>query len=95
MSYISEGYHGEVPESIHEKAAHLMRLIAVGHAYTDGNKRIALESVELFYDLNGYRFEYSHEVEDILKDFATDVDMVDMGAVISYLDNHTTSAEAT
>jgi death-on-curing protein len=92
VSYISEGYYGEVPEGIHEKAAHLMRLIAAGHAYTDGNKRTALESVELFYNLNGYRFEYGHEVEDILEDFATDADLVDIDAVASYLNNHTTSA---
>jgi death-on-curing protein len=95
VSYIKEGYYGEVPEGIHEKAAHLMRLIASGHAYTDGNKRTALESVELFYNLNGYRFEYGHEVEDTLEDFATNADLVDMDAVASYLDNHTTAAQST
>lgn len=95
VSYIQEGYYGEVPQGIHAKAAHLMRLIAARHAYIDGNKRTALESVELFYDLNGYRFEYSHEVEDILEAFATNADMVDIDAVESYLDDHTASAEHT
>lgn len=61
------------------------------HVYTDGNKRTALESVELFYDLNGYSFEYGHEVEDILQSFATNADTVNIDAVELYLDNHTES----
>lgn len=92
VSYISEGYYGKAPDGIHEKAAHLMRLVAAGHAYTDGNKRTALESVELFYDLNGCRFDFGHEVEDILEEFATDAEMVDIDSVVSYLDDHTESA---
>lgn len=31
LVYVSEGYFGEVPETIHEKAAHLTRLLATEH----------------------------------------------------------------
>lgn len=31
INYIKKGYFGEVPESIHEKAFHLMRLLAANH----------------------------------------------------------------
>jgi death-on-curing protein len=42
LTYISEGYFGERPETIHEKAAHLMRLVTADHPYVDANKRTAL-----------------------------------------------------
>lgn len=90
VDYISKGYYGKVPESIHEKAAHLMRLIAGGHPFVDGNKRTALDSVEVFYQLNGYHFDYEDEVEDILTDFAQAASEVDIDTVVSYLDAHTT-----
>lgn len=57
IDYISEGYFGEVPETIHEKAAHLMWLIVADHPYVDGNKRTAPWSAAYLYDLNGYRLE--------------------------------------
>lgn len=36
-TYVSEGYFGEVPETIHEKAADLMRLLVADHPFVDGN----------------------------------------------------------
>lgn len=36
--YTSEGYFGEVPETINHKAAHLMRLLVADHPFVDGNK---------------------------------------------------------
>lgn len=90
LVYVSEGYFGEVPETIHEKAAHLMRLLAVDHAFVDGNKRTALGSTALLYDLNGYDFDYDDEVRRILAEFATDAENVDMDRVIEYCENHTT-----
>ena len=38
LQYISEGFFGEVPETIHEKAVHLMRLLVAEHPFVDGNK---------------------------------------------------------
>ena len=48
LVYVSEGYFGEVPETIHEKAAHLARLLASEHPYVDGNKRTALSAATMF-----------------------------------------------
>lgn len=39
--------------AIHEKAAALFQSMAVNHALLDGNKRISLAAMELFYELNG------------------------------------------
>lgn len=91
LAYITEGYFGEVPETIHEKAAHLMRLLAAGHPYIDGNKRTALNSTELLYDLNGYDLDYDDVIRDILQVFAINAEAVDMDAVTTYCRSHTTS----
>lgn len=73
LTYVSEGYFGHVPETVHAKAAHLMRLLVAEHPFVDGNKRTALNTVVVFYDLNGYAFEYEDEsIREILKEFATD-----------------------
>lgn len=90
LIYISEGYFGEAPETIHEKAAHLMRLLAAEHPFWDGNKRTALGTTALLYDLNGYDFDYDDEVRAILKAFATDAESVDMDRVVRYCRQHTT-----
>lgn len=44
---ISAGYFGQVPETLHEKAAHLMRLLAAEHPFWDGKS--VLHSVLLQY----------------------------------------------
>lgn len=67
-----------------------MRLIASGHPFVDGNKRTALNTVELFYRLNEYYFDYDAVIEDILEDFARNADSVAIGRVVSYLDAYTT-----
>lgn len=89
IEYISEGYYGQVPESIHEKAAHLMRLIAEGHPFVDGNKRTALDTAESFYQINGYHPDFGDDVEDVLEDFAKEDVTVDLDRVVSYLEAHT------
>lgn len=38
LQYVSEGYFGEVPETVHAKAVHLMRLLVADHPFVDGNK---------------------------------------------------------
>jgi death-on-curing protein len=80
---------GQVPESLHEKAYQLLRLIAANHPFVDGNKRTALMSTRIFYALNGLRFDYDREVKEILKVLATDEAGVDEDDVIEYLRAHT------
>ena len=88
LVYVSDGYFGEVPETIHEKSANLMRLLAAEHPFVDGNKRTALNTVETFYDMNGYEFDHGDDVRIILKRFATDERSVDMNGVIDYCREH-------
>lgn len=89
LDYIEEGYFGTSPETIHEKAFHLMRLLVANHPFVDGNKRTALNTTVVFYFLNGYRFVYDEEVRTILKRFGTDEKAVDEGETISYLQSQT------
>ena len=89
LVYISEGYFGQVPETIHEKAAHLARLLASEHPYVDGNKRTALAAATYLYNLNGYEFDPDdEEIRSILKQFATDESEADMDAVVAYFEDH-------
>ena len=89
LVYVSEGYFGQAPETIHEKAAHLMRLLVSEHPYVDGNKRTALASVVTFYTINGYDFDYvDEEIRSILKRFATDASAVNMDDVVAYCRDH-------
>ena len=84
LQYISEGFFGEVPESIHDKAVHLMRLLAAEHPFVDGNKRTALRTVVVFYMMNGYTFDYGDEIRALLHRFATDETAVDTETVVIY-----------
>ncbi|SHH65419.1 type II toxin-antitoxin system death-on-curing family toxin [Halobaculum gomorrense] len=84
LQYISEGFFGEVPATIHEKAVHLMRLLVAEHAFVDGNKRTALRTVVVFYMLNGYVFDYGNEVRALLRRFATDEAAVDIDTAVIY-----------
>jgi death-on-curing protein len=88
LTYVSEGYFGQVPETIHEKAAHLMRLLVADHPFVDGNKRTALDTVAAFYVANGYVFDHDDEVREILKGFATDASAVDIDRVSDYCRAH-------
>ncbi|WP_233510429.1 MULTISPECIES: type II toxin-antitoxin system death-on-curing family toxin [Haloferax] len=89
MEYIETGSFGAAPETIHEKAYHLLRLLVANHPFVDGNKRTALNTTVVFYLLNGYRLEYGHEVREILKQFGTDEAATDEDGVIDYLRTHT------
>lgn len=94
MTYVSVGYFGEGPETIHEKAAHLMRLLVAEHPFVDGNKRTALNTVAVFYEVNGYEFSYEDErIRGILRQFAIDADAVEMDDVIAYLGDNVHQAE--
>lgn len=69
IDYIEHGAFGKSPETVHEKAFHLMRLLASNHWFVDGNKRTALKT-QLFYNLNGYQFEYGEDIRSMLKLFS-------------------------
>jgi death-on-curing protein len=89
VEHIRGGHFGQGPESIHEKAFQLLRLIAANHPFVDGNKRTALMSTRIFYALNGLRFDYDRTIKEILKAFATDEAGVDENDVLEYLRAHT------
>lgn len=93
VEYVREGHFGHVPESIHEKAFQLLRLIAANHPFVDGNKRTALMSVRIFYALNGLKFDYGREIKDVLKRLATDEADVDAEKIRTYLCENTHSLE--
>nr|WP_237561034.1 type II toxin-antitoxin system death-on-curing family toxin [Halococcus sediminicola] len=84
LQYVSEGFFGEVPDSLHQKAVQLMRLLVADHPFVDGNKRTALRTGVVFYMLNGYRFEYGDEIRALLHRFATDEAEVDTETVVIY-----------
>ncbi|QUO48183.1 MULTISPECIES: type II toxin-antitoxin system death-on-curing family toxin [Halorubrum] len=89
LDYIEEGSFGSAPDTIHEKAYHLFRLLVANHPFVDANKRTALNVTVVFYFLNGNRFEYDNEVRAILKEFGTDEAAVDEGDTTEYLRSHT------
>ncbi|WP_229663761.1 type II toxin-antitoxin system death-on-curing family toxin [Halobellus salinus] len=93
MEYVSEGSFRSVPETIHEKAFHLLRLLVANHPSVDGNKRTALNTATVFYLLNGRQFEYDDEIREILTKFGTDATAVDEDEVLEYLRAHTTEVD--
>lgn len=93
VEHVREGHFGHVPESLHEKAFQLLRLIVVNHPFVDGNKRTALMSARVFYALNGLEFAYDRQVKEILKTLATDETTVEEEVVLPYLREHTEPLE--
>lgn len=85
LDYVEEGSLRTGPETIHEKAFHLLRLLVAGHPFVDGNKRTALNTVVVFYFLNGYRLDYDDEIRGVLKRFAADERTVNEERVSGYL----------
>ena len=51
LNYVEHGSFGTTPETIHEKAFHLMRLLVANHPFVDANKRTALNTTVVFYFL--------------------------------------------
>ena len=89
IEFVREGHFGSKPETIHEKAYHLLRLLVANHPFVDGNKRTALATTGLFYSLNGLDFVYDEEIKAILKAFGTSANDVSESRVRTYLDRHT------
>lgn len=89
LQYIQEGHFGQKPETIHEKAVELLRLLSANHPFADGNKRTALNATWTFYALNGLYFDYGEEIKAILKLFAVMERMVDREETIDYFETIT------
>ena len=89
LEYIEGRSFETVPETIHEKAFQLLRLLVADHPFVDANKRTALNTTVVFYLLNGYRFEYDKEIRAILSRLGTDEANVDESEVVEYLRSHT------
>ncbi|WP_248897783.1 type II toxin-antitoxin system death-on-curing family toxin [Haloplanus halobius] len=86
LNCIEHGHFGQVPETLHEKAVMLLRLLSANHSFADGNKRTALNTTWTFYALNGYYFDYGEEIKAILKLFAVMERMVDQEEVADYFE---------
>lgn len=93
IQYVQDGHFGEVPETVHEKAFHLMRLLASNHWFADGNKRTALNTTELFYLVNGYELDYGEDVRSMLKLFSVRETLIDQDAGPAYLKDQTSVVE--
>ncbi|RXK47014.1 type II toxin-antitoxin system death-on-curing family toxin [Halorientalis pallida] len=89
VDYIKHGVMSKQPETIHEKAFALMRLIASNHWFVDGNKRTALNTTNLFYYLNGYELEYGEDLRAMLKLLAVREDIIDRDTATGYLADQT------
>jgi death-on-curing protein len=90
---VREGQFGQAPESIHETAYQLLRLLVANHPFVDGNKRTALMAVRVFYALNGLTFDYDQQIKETLKELATDETAVKAETVVSYVRTHTEPLE--
>lgn len=93
VDYVQHGHFDKVPETLHEKAFHLMRLIASNHWFVDGNKRTALNSTELFYMVNGYELNYGEDIRSMLKLFSVRERLIDREAGAEYLKDQVTHVE--
>jgi death-on-curing protein len=89
LDYVQHGHFGRVPETIHEKAFHLLRLLASNHWFADGNKRTALSSTALFYVVNGYELDYGEDIRAMLKLFSVRESLVDEDVGPEYLAEQT------
>ena len=88
VEYVESGNFDDVPDTIHGKAFHLFRLLVANHPFVDGNKRTALNTIAMFYFLNGYRFSYDEGIMDILKRISSDEAEVERQVVLDYLRSH-------
>lgn len=84
LDYVADGHFGEAPETVHEKAFHLLRLLVVNHWFADANKRTALNATWLFYALNGYEFDYGEDLRSMLKLLSVREGLLDPAATADY-----------
>lgn len=89
LAHVQEDGRENETQSIHDKAFRLLRYLVTGHPFVDGNKRTALNTVTVFYFLNGYRFEYDDDIREILIQLGIDESAVDEAAAVGYLQENT------
>lgn len=94
IDYIKHGHFGKVPRTIHEKAFHLMRLLAANHYFVDGNKRTALNTTEIFYDFNNYEFATGEDIRSMLKLLSVEERLLDKSQTVKYFKKKTTQPSA-
>jgi len=83
---VSVGHFGRAPETVHETAAELIRRLVAEHPFVDGNKRTALNTAVVLYEINGLALPYEDErIRTTLKRFGVDADAVDLADVTAYL----------
>lgn len=87
IDFVRDELFTDVPNTIHGKAFHLMRLLVANHPFVDGNKR-TFNTAVVFYVLNGYELTYDEKIIDILKQFGTGEGDVDTQYVLDYLREH-------
>jgi len=89
IDHVQHGHFGAGPETVHEKAFHLMRLLAANHWFVDGNKRTALNSTATFYVFNGYELDFGEDLRSMLKLLAVREELIDEEAAAEYLADQT------
>jgi len=89
LDHVQHGSFGQGPETIHEEAFQLMRLLAANHPFVDGNKRTALPTAVYFYLWNGLDLEYQEELEAMLVLIAIREDFVNPDVAVEHLDDIT------
>lgn len=84
-----EGPFGEAPDSLHDAAFQLLRLLVANHPFVDGNKRTALATTVAVYGLHGRALDYDRDLKATLKELAIDERAVDRDEVTAYLAERT------
>ena len=84
IEYVESGKFDDVPNTIHGKAFHLLRLLIANHPFVDGNKRTALNTVVVFYFLNGYRLSYDDDIENLLIRISSNEAEIERQVVLDY-----------
>ncbi|WP_135829386.1 type II toxin-antitoxin system death-on-curing family toxin [Halorussus halobius] len=91
LEYVEWGHFGDVPDSVHEKGFHLLRLLAATHPFVDANKRTSLNATTVFLAANGHRFDYGDDVRLLLKLLGVREGLLDESGVVEYLAERTTA----
>jgi len=74
---------------IHDKAAALLHSLARNHALVDGNKRLALAGLVVFYGMNGVRLTLTNdEAYQLVMKVATG-ELDDVSSIVSVLERAT------
>jgi hypothetical protein len=89
VNSVDEGSLGTAPETTHETAFQLRRLLVANHPFVDANRRPALNTTAVLCVCNGYRFAYDDDIRSILERLGTDEAAVDSAATVEYLASHT------